>query len=114
MTGKFLQANRCLNLRACKIYNFTTKCVNGHKGFLCACCVKGCHKTGEVCAVCPTEKETVKNISITVVLSVLLVLIVVLVVLMKWKKDELNIFLSHTKICINYFYFSLKIYDIMT
>ena len=114
MTGRFPQANRCLNLKACKMYNFTTKCVNGHKGFLCADCVKGYYNDGNVCYVCPGKKKTIIDITITIVVSLLLIVMVISLVLVKTKKDELNRLLSNAKICINYFYFSSKMYDVMT
>ena len=114
MTGLFPQANRCLNLKACKIYNFTTRCVKGHQGFLCSDCIKGYYKDDETCIVCPEKKRTVINISITVFLLVILLLMVICLVLMTSNKDQLNMLLSRTKICINYFYFSSKMYDIMT
>ena len=114
MIERFPQANRCLNLKACKMYNFTTKCVNGHKGFLCADCIKGYYNDGNVCYVCPGKKKTIINTTITIVISLLLIVMVISLVLVKAKKDELNRLLSNAKICINYFYFSSKMYDVMT
>ena len=114
MIGRFPQANRCLNLKACKMYNFTTECVDGHKGFLCADCVKGYYNDGNVCYVCPGKKKTIVNITITIVVLLLLLLMVISLVLVKAKKDELNRLLSNAKIWINYFYFSSKMYDVMT
>ena len=114
MTGRFPQANRCLNLKACKMYNLTTRCVNGHKGFLCADCIKGYYNDGNVCHVCPGKKKTIINITITILVSLLLIMMAISLVLVKAKKDELNRLLSNAKICINYFYFSSKMYDVMT
>ena len=114
MTGLFPQAHRCLTLLACKIHNFTTKCVKGHKGFLCADCIEGYHNDGNVCSICPSKKETTIHISVTIVLLILLLLLVIALVLMKSDKEQLNRLLSYAKICINYFYFSSKMYSIMT
>ena len=113
MIGRFPQANRCLNLKACKIYNFTTKCVNGHKGFLCADCVEGYYNNRNVCNVCPGRKKTITNITVAIVLLLLLILMVISLVLVKTKKGELNKLLSNAKICMNYLYFSSKMYEVM-
>ena len=114
MVGRFPNANRCLNLNACKVYNFTTKCVNNHKGFLCADCMKGYYNKGQICYVCPDKNKTVEDISITVLLFVVLLVMVSCMVLIKANKDELNMLLSNAKICFNYFYFTSKMYGIMT
>ena len=114
MIGRFPQAHRCLNLEACKIQNLTTKCVAGHKGFLCADCLTGYYRNGQLCSICPGRKETFTHISVTVVSLILLVIMVISLVLVKSNKNELERILSKVKICINYFYFSSKMYDIMT
>ena len=114
MVGKFPQANPCLNFEACKILNLTTHCVNGHKGFICADCIKGYHIKGHRCTICPGKRETIIYSSVTAVVSILLILLVITLAVMKSNKDQLNRFLSNTKICLNYFYFSSKMYDILT
>ena len=112
--GKFPKANRCLNGLACKIYNSTTTCERGHKGFICADCIEGYYMNGVVCTVCPGQKQAIINISIAIVLVVVLITAVIFLVLFKSNKDELNKILSNIKIAMNYFYFSSKMYDIMT
>ena len=114
MSRGFPEANECLNLNACSFQNFTTVCTYPYKGFLCADCSDGYFSNGFICFLCPSRREIIMRISIAAFLVLLMIATVVALVWVKSKKEELDIFLSKTKITINYYYNCSKIFQIMS
>ena len=114
MSKGFPEVNECLNLNACSFQNFTTVCTYPYKGFLCAGCLDGYFSDGFICFQCPSRREKIMHMSIAAFLVLLMIATVVALVWVKSKKQELDRFLSKTKITVNYYYNCSKIFQIMS
>ena len=114
MSRGFPEVNECLNLKACKFENFTTVCTTPYKGFLCTDCLDGYFSNGFVCFLCPSKKELVTHMSIAALVVLLMIVTVVALVWVKSNKEELDSFLSKTKITINFYFNCSKIFQIMS
>ena len=114
MSRGFPEVNECLNLNACSFQNFTTVCMYPYKGFLCADCLDGYFSNGFICSLCPSRKEKIMHMSIAAFLVLLMIAAVVALVWVKSKEEELDRFISKTKITVNYYYNCSKIFQIMS
>ena len=116
MEGKLPQPNVCINRNACSS-NLSTTCQFPYKGFLCTGCSNGYHRgNGYICNPCPNQKQRIIYLSISITLLLCCIIIVILLAVRKTGRGQgqTNRILSKIKICVNYYYISSKIFDVLS